>query len=325
MTLSTNKAEVVPVELLPHTNSDNLSLVKVFEYTVVVRTADWIGKTKAIYITPDSIVSTNRPEFAFLKRDGRDKERIKVKRLRGVLSMGLLIPAPDSAEIGQDFATELGVTRYEPELTLDYEIGEDEHAPPIFAPKYDVDTIYKYAHMFIENEPVFIQEKINGQNMRAVCVNNKIYCGSRTRWKKEYSESAWWKTYYNTSGIEKFCKDYPEYVLYGETYGNVGGFRYGVNQLSFAAFDILHNGVWLNSNRLVELCNQYEIPLAPVISYNIPFNLEQIKKLANGPSTISTANHCREGVVVRPIVERNNIKYGRTLLKCVGEDYYNSK
>ena len=81
---STHLVEVVPIRLEPHPNADSLSVVRVFDgYTCCVRTADWVGKTKGAYIPPDSVVDSSRAEFAFLA----GHERIKVKKLRGIVSM----------------------------------------------------------------------------------------------------------------------------------------------------------------------------------------------------------------------------------------------
>jgi len=41
MTLSTHRVEVVPVSLEKHPNADALSVVRVFGYSVCVRTEDW--------------------------------------------------------------------------------------------------------------------------------------------------------------------------------------------------------------------------------------------------------------------------------------------
>jgi RNA ligase (TIGR02306 family) len=321
---STHRAEVVPVSLKPHTNSDNLSIVEVFGYTVVVRTQDWLGKDKGIYICPDSIVPTDKQGFAFLKREGRDIERIKVKRLRGILSMGLLIPCPDDAQIGEDYAEQLGITRYEPEMKLI--TGENTSAPPIVTFKYDVDTIYRYNHLFNVGEPVYISEKIHGANARYTFSNGKMYCGSRSLWKLEYEHNLWWKVYYNTPAIKTFCEAHPDYVLYGEVYGpQVQDMPYGKSCPTFAAFDILHQGKWLNTHDFLFLCKLFEVPTVPKIAIDFPFDFDKIKEMANGPSTIEGANHCREGVVVRPMIERSDPRLGRLVLKAVGEDYYNRK
>src|SRR3989338_1193541 len=103
--MSIFKVEIVPVKLEPHPNADTLSIVKVFDYTVCVRTVDWQDKSIGAYIPPDSVVP-NDANFAFLQ----GKTRIKVRRLRGVVSMGLLVPAPAGSQIGQDVAELLGVT-----------------------------------------------------------------------------------------------------------------------------------------------------------------------------------------------------------------------
>ncbi len=159
---SNSTAEVVPVVMQNHPDADSLSLVSVYGFTVVVRTTDWLGVEKAVYITPDTIVDTTRPEFSFLASDtvGRTKERVKVKKLRGVISMGLLIPAPEGANIGDDLWEELGLERYEP--IAESKDSDCVKAPTAFVPKYDIDNFYRYKKNFIEGEALFIQEKLNG-------------------------------------------------------------------------------------------------------------------------------------------------------------------
>src|SRR5271168_5476567 len=66
MGVDTHKVEVVPVELLPHPNADRLSVVRVYNFTVVVNTADWQGVTQAAYAQPDSVMP-DTPEYRFLK------------------------------------------------------------------------------------------------------------------------------------------------------------------------------------------------------------------------------------------------------------------
>ena len=52
-----------------------------------------------------------------------------------------------------------------------------------------------------------------------------------------------------------------------------------------------------------------------------PFDLETIRKLSDGPTLIGGANHIREGVVVKPRIERTDPKVGRVILKYVGDAY----
>jgi RNA ligase (TIGR02306 family) len=198
-TKSTHKVEVVPVALEPHPNADSLSVVRVFGYTCLVRTEDWRGITTAAYLPPDSVVDTTRPEFRFLadqaKVDG--SARIKAKKLRGVVSFGLLVPAPDGAALGDDVADLLGVTHYEPPLEHEkrgggslYTGGEIAPAPALFTVKYDVDAFRRYHHLFVAGEPVLVTEKLDGASARYVWHDGKMHVGSRNEWKKEFPDYA---------------------------------------------------------------------------------------------------------------------------------------
>ena len=69
MGVDTHKAEVVPVVLEKHPNADKLSIVRVYNFTVVVNTEDWQGVEKAVYIQPDSVLP-DKPEYRFLKDTG---------------------------------------------------------------------------------------------------------------------------------------------------------------------------------------------------------------------------------------------------------------
>jgi RNA ligase (TIGR02306 family) len=191
-TLSTHKVEIVPVHLEKHPSADSLSLVKVFGggYTVCVRTEDWKDKTIGAYIPPDS-VCPDTPEFEFLG----SKKRVKAKKLRGIVSFGLLMPAPEGSKIGDDVAEQMQITHYEPPIRSMFQGshlylgGEVTSGPKIFTPRYDVDAFRRYANeVFIEDEPLWITEKIHGASARYVCMDGCMFCGSRGEWKKEYPD-----------------------------------------------------------------------------------------------------------------------------------------
>lgn len=286
--LSTHKVEVVPVVMEKHPNADSLSVVRVFGgYTCCVRTQDWQGIGLAAYLPPDSVVDTTRSEFAFLmdqaKADG--KARIKAKKLRGVISFGLLVPAPQGAQLGDDLATSLGVEHYEPTPEHEkrgslYMGGEVAPAPSVHTVKYDVDAFRRYHHLFVPDEPVVITEKLDGANSRFVFAEGKMHCGSRTEWKKEYPDyshvtaekliaagkteeeaqqildrlqgkkrkNLWWEMLDKYPIIEEFCRACPGVIVYGEVFGNVNCIKYGLPDGNrFAAFDLMYEGKWLDA------------------------------------------------------------------------------
>jgi RNA ligase (TIGR02306 family) len=314
MKKSTHKVEVVPVVLKPHPNADSLSVVEVFGYSVCVRTDDWQGKSLGAYIPPDSVVP-DTPEFAFLK--GRN--RIRVVRLRGVMSQGLLVPAPEGASLGDDVAERLGVTHYDPPLPASSG-GESEAPPPGLHFSYDVDTWYRFKALFVPGEEVIATEKIHGASARYVWQEGRLFCGSRNEWKREDSKNLWWRAARETPGLIEFCQEHPEITVYGEVYGRVQDLQYGTKpgEVRFVAFDLLRNGQWLSHDEAQGL--GAALPWVPLL-YRGPYDEEKVRALADGPSTIPGANHLREGVVVKPVQERTALEIGRVLLKIVSNQY----
>src|SRR5262249_32544226 len=114
MRMSSHAVEVVRLDKFhPHPNADRLAIVDVFGHQVCGDKDEVQPGAVAAYIPPDS-VAPDRPEFAFL--DGH--RRIRAKKLRGIISFGLLVKAPGGAAPGDDVAERLGITHYEPPLRL---------------------------------------------------------------------------------------------------------------------------------------------------------------------------------------------------------------
>lgn len=278
-----------------------------------------------IYIPPDSIVKTNRPEFEFLKRDGSDTERIKAKKLRGIFSVGLLIPAPEGAKVGDDYMEYLEVEHYEALLPLT--TGGDNVKPPagVF-PVYDVENFNRYPNVIQPGEHVIITEKIHGCSARFTWQDNQMYVGSRRHWKKQDEKSVWWKALLQNPWIGEWCMDNPDLCLYNEVFGRVQSLQYGAspNEFKSRAFDVWHKQElrFLNFDEVVALepygwNNMKYVPLL----YDGPFEEEMARKFAEENSSISGAQHHREGVVIKPAVERRDDEVGRVILKIVGNRY----
>ena len=314
----THKVEIVRVQVEPHPNADRLDICRIFGFTCCVAKGSFFHGKLAAYIQPDSVVDSTRPEFEFLA----GHERIKVKKLRGVVSMGLLMPAPEGAQEGDDVAEHYGVTHYEPPIQGE-RCGEVEGGPiGVYAPKYDVESMYRYKSLFVEGETVIATEKIHGANSRFVFspTENRMYCGSHGEWKAQNKGNLWWRSLESHPWIEEFCRQFPGDVLYGETFGNVQSLKYGAgpNDIFFRAFDVLHNGNWREYNDWTSFLSEEK--RVPVV-FGGPFDFDMLVKLSDGPSLIPGANHIREGIVVRPIPERIDLHLGRVHLKLVGNKY----
>lgn len=319
---STHRVEVVPVVLEPHPNADTLSIIRIYNFTVVVKTSEWKDKSLGAYIQPDS-VCPDTPTFAFLGES--DRKRIKVRRFRGVWSQGLLIPAPEGSQAGGDVSEILGVTRYEPPEPMST-FGETEIPPEGYKPSYDVESWNRYGSVFKDGEEVVVTEKIHGTSGRFVFQDGKMYCGSRKEWRKQHEQNLWWICLKKNPWIEQFLRAHPEFTLYGEVYGQVQDLKYGAgrNDIFFAAFDLWHNREfrWLNWEEWLWTQNAFgkdSFQAVPLL-YRGPYSAE-VSKLAEGKSFVRGADHCREGCVVRPVLERTDPEVGRVQLKIVSNEY----
>lgn len=317
MNKSTHKVEVIEIKLESHPNADALSIVRIFGgYTCCVKTSDWRDGDLAAYIPPDSIVDSTRPEFSFLA----GHERIKVKKLRGIVSMGLLMPAPIGAKLGDDVAELLAVTHYEPPLPANG-IGDNEPAPEGYHPNYDVDTLRRFTHLFTTGEPVWITEKIDGANCRFCFAGGRMYAGSRTTWKAYDKNNLWWKALEQAPAVRHFCEENSHLTIYGEVYGYVQSLRYGTKpgEIRLVVFDILEGTRWLDAEEALSIAP--DLPWVPQVAVGMPFDVEAVLALAEGQSLIEGANHLREGIVVKPLRERADPEIGRVCLKVVSNAY----
>ncbi len=159
--------------------------------------------------------------------------------------------------------------------------------------------------------------------MRVSCQDNQIYVGSRNMWKADVEGSDFWRSFRSVPGLKNFITENPHLCIFGESYGNVGGFPYDckAGERKFVAFDIynINDLSWFNPSDLLEICKKYEIPTAPLL-YHGPFEMNKILELAEGKSTLNK-NHVREGVVVSPAEDRRDYRGNRVKLKCVGLGY----
>jgi len=333
--MSTHEVKIVKInELYPHPNADRLEIVKIWGYECVVKKDQFKIGDLGAFIEPDYKVPLGRPEFAFLSKPDkpRKQQRIAVCRLRGIYSAGLLIPAPEGFNEGDNAMEFLGVERYEPPEEILVKNAFAEKGPDVFSIKYDLENLKKYVDVLIPNEDVIVTVKLHGTNARFCWHNDRMFCGSRTQWKmKSGSElpdgrivpkNAWWEALNQNPWIENFCKKNPDMILYGEIVGSSiqNGFDYGhKNSIGFYVFDILHKNNWINNKSFSEDIYS-QLKFVPTV-YEGPFVIDTIAKLAELKEDFNNANHIREGVVVKLINERIDPLIGRVALKFVSNNY----
>jgi RNA ligase (TIGR02306 family) len=312
--MSTHAVDVVRIaEVEKHPNADSLGLVKVYGYTCAVRLGDFQAGDLVAYIPPDSVVPDN-DAFAFLG----GHRRIKVKRLRGVYSQGLIVKAPAGSQEGDDVAPVLGIEHYEPAVHANT-LGVDAQAPSGFWPVYDVEPWRRYRHVLVHGESVRITEKIHGASARFLYLDDGMHVGSHRRWKQNLPTDMWWMALAQNPWIESFCRANPGILLYGEVYGQVQDLKYDTKpgEYRVATFDLFDGARWLGYEHPAwdGLSHGVRVP----VLYDGPYDPATVEALAEGKSTV--AKHLREGCVIRATPEREADHFGRVQLKIVGNGY----
>ena len=189
-----------PLEKHPDPETTSLSLITIpgTMFTYVARTADWVDKIGKLvfWLQPETCFPVDRPEFASYSDL---KGRVKARRIRGVVSYGILVLAPDNCGLkpGDNACEFLGCSHWDPTESpkqknnkgFSLPSGEIASAPSGVFPKYDVDSMMRFSACFVQDEEVYVTEKLEGENSRFTFVGGTMHCGSRNEWKREFNQA----------------------------------------------------------------------------------------------------------------------------------------
>ena len=262
---------------------------------------------------------------------------------------------PDS----HDFAEHLGITKWVPPIPVGMS-GQVESAPNLLR-WIEIENIKRYPDIFEPGEPVVATEKIHGscclvcydadagtiggdgEPTGATYVTSKGF-GGKNLTLAEDKTNLYWRAAREHGlpfAAEGICGvlGARRVGLFGEVYGKgVQDLHYGKDasrneSLGYVLFDIAvmdraGEVRWLShaeidklwSITLGEVGLIVTTPRAPVV-YEGPYDYEALAKLAEGRSLLDPGT-IREGVVVRPVVERRSeVLGGRAIAKIVSEGY----
>lgn len=346
------------LEILTHPNADALELAAVGGYRAVVVKGAYMSGEMAIYIPEQAILPEDLiVELGLVGRlAGKAANRVKAIRLRGELSQGIVcrpaalagVDLVAAAAEGVDFSEQLGITKWVPEIPANM-AGEIEAAPRLIN-WIDIENIKRYPDVFTPGELVSATEKLHGTCSITLLdlaedrflVSSKGF-GGRHAAIKEDANNLYWRAV-RTHEVEAKLRamvtalaavgETPvRLAVFGETYGTgVQDLTYGVlsrNTPGFAVFDAMLEtagtpAYWLDQATLRALCVEVGLTMVPLV-YEGPYDYELLASLAEGRTLIGGDN-IREGVVVRPAIERDSpVLGGRAIAKFVGASYLTRK
>lgn len=364
--MATFEVKVYPLRIEEHPNADTLELAVVGDYRSIVRKGQFKTGDLGVYIPESAIVPENVLFQLGLidKLAGKDKNRVKAVKLRGILSQGIVLPVSQDGDRGTVYISytdpETGVDDY---LTVNEgdEVSEFLHIvkyePPIpthmsgevfnaygATLKFDIENYKKFPHIISEGEPVVMTEKLHGtwtcigwnpEVEGNYVITSKGLSGNGLAFKMNEAnkDNLYIRSFESTKGADGlsivdlirrwFDNETPIYVL-GETFGKgVQDLTYGLTKPSFRVFDIYvgipGQGHYMAWEKVKWLCDGFKVETVPVV-YMGPFSREKLLEVTGGKDLISGTN-MREGVVVKPLFERNDDEIGRVVLKSVSEEY----
>lgn len=317
-----------------HPQADTLSITMVYGHPVIFRTGEILQGDLCLYVPPDALVDTNLPEFSWLKDKSGVNEsgiyRVRASKIRNVPSYGFILPLTGTtlsdAPEGTDLRHHFGITKYDPgpAYNLNGEISGDYYTNSLneMIPHYDIENLRRYTDLFRPKEVVYVTEKIHGTNARFIHSNGELHCGSRTKFRK----NSVWNKIAEKYRLEGILDVEQGLCLYGEIFGpGIQDLTYGVKEPDVRFFDIYDTkeGRWWNTEDFRDFCYDYHLPTVPVI-YCGPYDGVDMFQIAEGDSTLARLNgvtQVREGIVVKPAVERWDQEVGRVSLKLPGEGY----
>lgn len=362
--MSTFKTEVLRIEVVPHPNADRLEIARVGDYQSVVGKGQYETGDLVAYIQEGSLVPEPILKELNLvgKLAGSDRNRVKAVKLRGVLSQGICYPARTSWVEGQDVSEVLEITKYEPPIPThmsgEVYLGGGRRTVP-----YDIENFKRYPDVFKEGEPVVISEKIHGTfccmgylspedahpEYGRLVVSSKglgrrgfvFQPDSPANEKNLYLRAARQVGFLDRmrsleDEMQNDGSPMGSIFFLGEVYGKgVQDLDYGAEadrgEIGFRVFDVFYRneqnpkGCFADDALLDIYCSLTGLERVPVL-YRGPYTREILDQLTGGLETVSgNESHIREGVVIRPTIERTHPKLGRVQLKSVSEAYLTRK
>jgi RNA ligase (TIGR02306 family) len=327
------------IALFTHPNADALMLGRVGSYQVVVQKGLYNDGDEVIF-APEKSVLTGQLKTEYEKYlSGPNKDRVKAVRLRGEISSGIIIPnslVPNFDQIGleEDVAELLGITKYEPPIPAQL-AGKVKSFDMPFIGHHDCEHAGVYVNDLIDGERVVISEKLHGSQF--ILAHNletgETIVSSKGQLKKglvieDADDNSYWIAAKNDGLIEKIRNVWSDGVIqiFGEVVPIQSGYSYGQTKPTARLFDIRVNGVSIPYDKVpvdfVDLWVPvvFDGPLTldkkEVVIYSDPekeihktkFDYmlpKEIVDLCKGNELVSgRQTHIREGVVLRPYVDR---------------------
>lgn len=289
--------------ILPIEGADRIELAVIDGWQCIVKKGEFVPGSMGVFFEIDSMLPSADPRFAFMDAS---KFRVKSKKMKGVISQGLLLPVSQFTSNELMNLDLIGVTKYEPPIPSAGQ-GVQKGTFPVFVPRTDLERI--------QNLPAIIQhlnlleceitEKLDGCSFTAWHNNGATGCASRN-WEVNPEIAGWWANVYNTYDLKtKLTTLGRNIAIQGEILGpGIQGNRYKQKDLTLYIFDVYDIDMqrYMEPSERIQVVNDLGLIHVPVIPFTSmtwanPLTMESLIAMADGTSQLS--EHPREGLAIK--------------------------
>lgn len=292
-------ASIVRIDnIVPIAGADKIVVAEVAGWKCVVGKDEFKIGDLAVYYCEDSMPNLEDDNLQFLKTKGI--KRIKIMKIRGVVSQGLLGPLKwlegkvsdlNSLKIGDDLTEILKVKKYVKTEEIEQYGGRKKTLNPFSEnfpqeiPKTDADRLQNNLDYIkkIINREIVITRKEDGCSCTFMFKNGKFGICSRNFLLLEGNENS--KNYFHIENKysikEKMTNLNKNIAIQGEIIGpKINGNKMELKQIDFEVFNIfdIDKREYMNYEEVIEICKRMELKHVPLLYLgnisNLEFNLE---------------------------------------------------
>jgi RNA ligase (TIGR02306 family) len=325
----------------PIPEADEIEHATVFGCEIIVPRHRYAVGDLAIYVPSDAVLPLDLAASlkGISKLFGSQRNRTRPFALRGALSEGILIGPLPCGTVGQDAGAALGITKYEPPVPKEWR-GDCIYLPSLTV-AYDIRSARRYHQIMREGEEVELTEKIHGTfcaiGYMPALANDNLLGGDTLVYSKGLGMTGHAlkadndQNLYLRTAVDLMLRDRLRAAfnnrpatIFGEIYGaDIQDLGYGKSTPTFALFDIYLGlpgaGHWLDRDQLAHISGEIA-PTVPTL-YRGPLEQNIVRELASTPTLAGRGLHLSEGVVIRPMRDRQDRRIGRAILKYVSPEY----
>jgi RNA ligase (TIGR02306 family) len=324
----------------PIPDSDNIELATILSQPVVVqKSRGFQAGDKVVFVASDAILPA-KPEFEFLAGQGY---RVKVTRIRGQVSMGVVFKPEEIPELetlseklrptGVSLDSLIGIRKYEAPVfeSSKLQTGRPEGKFPEHTPKTDEENIQKMKWILEElhGEEVVLGFKYDGSSASIFLDKDGDFgvCSRNNRLKSDGGGDFWAMA--RKYDLERKMRELGMSItVQAEVIGpGIQKNKHGLKEKELRVHNVFDNnlGRHLDYDERVEVAEKLGLPVVQehsrfILDKNV-HTIEKLVEMATIPDFMNPQNPC-EGLVMRPTKEKRVGKFAdRASVKVLNPEF----